>query len=1213
MISIPKKPHDAQWTDDQWNAIYSEGQDILVAAAAGSGKTAVLVERIIQKIMRNKQDVNRLLVVTFTNASAREMKARVNAAIQKESTKHPEDEHLKSQRIKIHQAQISTLHSFCLSLIKAHYDEIDIDPNFRTANEVEGIVLLEQAIDDVLESYYEKNEQSFIDLVEHLSNDRSDDQLRTIVKSLYRFSIAHAKSFEWLDSLDEPYYNLNKDHLYFQMMDEMINRKLNSAKNVLYQSIDCYQNLNAVDAHMTYLEGERVWIDEVIEGTKSLESISNDLKKKKIPMNSSKVKKENEGDEQLLELGKDYHKKYINELNDLNNNYLSRERDYLIQDMQSIAPRVEILAEVTKDIIRYFRKLKQNKRIIDFSDYEHLALDILTNEDGEPSEIALQYREHFEEILVDEYQDTNRVQEAIINCIKTGDESNGNLFMVGDVKQSIYKFRQAEPELFIEKYKRFNSDGNETGKVIDLSKNFRSRREVLDNTNFIFSHMMDEKVGEIEYNDEAKLYYGADYDEQETPLEMDILVEESFKETDNNLIEAKHVVEKVQYILENKSVYDRKTKEYRPATYKDIVILERGYGNAMHLQQVFKDANVPFYVQTKEGYFEQNEVRLMLSFLRVIDNPLQDKYLVGLMRSVAFQFKENELAEIRNKAPQEVYYLDSIHQYVKHPEADEQLVEKLNQFLSQLKGYQTLSKSIPVWQLLDQLYNDYYLIAYYSGLTGGVQRRQNLYGLLNKAVQFEASSLRGIFQFIRFIDELIERGQDFGQESVIGPNDDVVRMMTIHSSKGLEFPFVIYSGTKREFNRKDLSKPVILNNRYGMALNYYDVENEIIYPSLASIIFKNINETEMISEEMRLIYVALTRAKEGLYLIGRVKNEEAIDKLGLIQANQHGMLDPGFRMSAKSPFDLIGTILAKSKQKGLSNAIPFTTDQSEKFNINIIKEEENVDEDIADEDKPTLENLLNYRPSDKKDQILEQISYEYPNKDLLNIAAKQSVSEIKRQKETEEAGTDYQIVRQYQVGVRSYDRPKFLSKEKRDSAEIGTLMHAVMQHLPLQKGGLKEDEIKPFVQSLIDQGVLPEDAIGDLRLDLVHAFTHSNLYECLVDADKVIREVPFVVGQNDIDQDVKLNIKQDDNKPIIQGMIDCIFIKDGKVSFIDYKTDAFIVRRGKTKEEVAETMMKKYEVQMQYYKKTLETILQQPVEGYLYFFQYGTKHIKESN
>ena len=315
------------------------------------------------------------------------------------------------------------------------------------------------------------------------------------MKSLYRFSIAHAKPFEWLDSLDEPYYNLNKDHLYFQMMDEMIKRKLNSAKNVLYQSIDCYQNLNAVDAHMTYLEGERVWIDEVIEGTKSLESISNDLKKKKIPMNSSKVKKENEGDEQLLELGKDYHKKYINELNDLNNNYLSRERDYLIQDMQSIAPRVEILAEVTKDIIRYFRKLKQNKRIIDFSDYEHLALDILTNEDGESSEIALQYREHFEEILVDEYQDTNRVQEAIINCIKTGDESNGNLFMVGDVKQSIYKFRQAEPELFIEKYKRFNSDGNETGKVIDLSKNFRSRREVLDNTNFIFSHMMDEKLG----------------------------------------------------------------------------------------------------------------------------------------------------------------------------------------------------------------------------------------------------------------------------------------------------------------------------------------------------------------------------------------------------------------------------------------------------------------------------------------------------------------------------------------------------------------------------------------------------------------------------------------------------------------------------------------------------------------------------------------------
>lgn len=1212
-MSLPVKPFDAQWTDDQWKAIYTEGRDILVAAAAGSGKTAVLVERIIQKIMRNKQDVNKLLVVTFTNASAREMKARVNAAIQQESLKHPEDEHLKSQRIKIHQAQISTLHSFCLSLIKSHYDEIDIDPNFRTANEVEGIVLLEQAIDDVLEMYYEKNEQPFLDIVEHLSNDRSDEPLRDTLKRLYRFSIAHANPIAWLDHLDKPYKEIDTKHPYFNMLNQLINRKLDSAMHALYQSLDCYQHLNDVDKHMTYLEGERIWIEQVINGTKSLDNLHLDVALKKLPTNTAKIKSQNEGDEQLLELGKNYHKDYIDHLKALSEGYLSRDREELVQDMHEMHPRVRVIADITKDIIKYFKSLKQNKRIIDFSDYEHLALEILTDDEGKPSEIALQYRELFDEILVDEYQDTNRVQEAIISCIKRGEEYNGNLFMVGDVKQSIYKFRQAEPELFIEKYKRFNQANHESGEVIDLSKNFRSRREVLDNTNYIFSHMMDETVGEIEYNDEAKLYYGADYDEQNTPLEMDILVQDSFEEEDNNLIEAKCIVDKVQHILDNKQVYDRKTQSYRPATFKDIVILERSYSNAMHLQQQFKDANIPFYVESKKGYFEQNEIRLMLSFLRVIDNPLQDKYLVGLMRSIAFQFKEDELAEIRNKAPQEIYYLDSIYKYIADSEADTQLVEKLNNFLKQLKSYQSYSKAVPVWQLLDKLYNDYYLISYFSGLTGGVQRRQNLYGLLNKAIQFEASSLRGIFQFIRFIDELIERGQDFGQESVIGPNDDVVRMMTIHSSKGLEFPFVIYSGITREFNRADLRNHVILNNRYGIALSYFNIDKALTYPTLASIIFKNINETEMISEEMRLIYVALTRAKEGLYLVGRVKNEKAVENLGLVNADKFEMIDPEYRVKAKSAFDLISTILSKSKSHGLSNAMTFNSTQNESFNINIIREEESNEEDDVLNDKPTIETLLNYKPSDKKDEIYNQMVYSYPNESLLNIAAKQSVSEIKRQRETEEAGTDYQIVRQYQLGTKSYDKPKFLSNQKRQSAEIGTLMHAVMQHLPLKSGGLNIDQLKDLVNELIEKDILPDDTIEDIDLSLIQGFIQSDLYTRLVNADKVFREVPFVVGQDDIDQGLTFNVSEDDNKPIIQGMIDCIFVEGDKVSFIDYKTDAFIVRRGKTEEEVAETMKQKYEVQMQYYKNTLETILQQPVEGYLYFFQYGTKHIKENN
>ena len=406
------------------------------------------------------------------------------------------------------------------------------------------------------------------------------------------------------------------------------------------------------------------------------------------------------------------------------------------------------------------------------------------------------------------------------------------------------------------------------------------------------------------------------------PLQLNTLVEDAQSGLTGTEQEAEYIVQQVQTIMNEREVYDMKTQSYRKPSYKDIVILERTYGQARRLQQAFKDHDIPFHVNSKEGYFEQTEVRLILSFLRTVDNPLQDIYLVGLMRSVIYQFTEVELSNIRVFSPNDDYFYQSIEQYMKHELANKTLVKKLQRFMDDIAAYQIYSQHHPVYQLIDKFYNDHFVIQYFSGLIGGKGRRANLYGLFNKAVEFENTSFRGLYQFIRFIDELIERGKDFGEENVIGPNDDVVRMMTVHSSKGLEFPFVIYSGLSKQFRKNDLTKQIILNQQYGIGMQYFDVATNITFPSLASVTIKAIAEKELISEEMRLIYVALTRAKEQLFLIGRVKDEADLDKLiQTVVSDNH--LPVSYRLTAQRPIELIYPILAKYQSSELPRELRF--------------------------------------------------------------------------------------------------------------------------------------------------------------------------------------------------------------------------------------------------------------------------------------------------
>ncbi|VED72689.1 ATP-dependent nuclease, subunit A [Staphylococcus aureus] len=553
-MTIPEKPQGVIWTDAQWQSIYATGQDVLVAAAAGSGKTAVLVERIIQKILRDGIDVDRLLVVTFTNLSAREMKHRVDQRIQEASIADPANAHLKNQRIKIHQAQISTLHSFCLKLIQQHYDVLNIDPNFRTSSEAENILLLEQTIDEVIEQHYDILDPAFIELTEQLSSDRSDDQFRMIIKQLYFFSVANPDPTNWLDQLVTPYEEEAQQAQLIQLLTDLSKVFITAAYDALNKAYDLFSMMDGVDKHLAVIEDERRLMGRVLEGGFiDIPYLTGHEFGARLPNVTAKIKEANEMMVDALEDAKLQYKKYKSLIDKVKSDYFSREADDLKADMQQLAPRVKYLARIVKDVMSEFNRKKRSKNILDFSDYEHFALQILTNEDGSPSEIAESYRQHFQEILVDEYQDTNRVQEKILSCIKTGDEHNGNLFMVGDVKQSIYKFRQADPSLFIKKYQRFTIDGDGTGRRIDLSQNFRSRKEVLATTNYIFKHMMDEQVGEVNYDESAQLYYGAPYDESDHPVNLKVLVEADQEHSDltGSEQEAHFIVEQVKDILEH--------------------------------------------------------------------------------------------------------------------------------------------------------------------------------------------------------------------------------------------------------------------------------------------------------------------------------------------------------------------------------------------------------------------------------------------------------------------------------------------------------------------------------------------------------------------------------------------------------------------------------------------------------------------------------------
>ncbi|TCN27938.1 helicase-exonuclease AddAB subunit AddA [Mesobacillus foraminis] len=1243
--NIPPKPDGVTWTDDQWKAIMANGQDILVAAAAGSGKTAVLVERIIKKITSGSDplDVDELLVVTFTNASAAEMRHRIGEALEKAITADPSSSHLRKQLSLLSRASISTLHSFCLDVIRKYYYLIDVDPGFRIADQTEGQLLRDEVIDDIFEEEYGKPENlEFFKLVDTFTNDRSDEALKDIILELYDFARSNPAPEDYLDLIVSMYdVDLSgsiEDMPFARSLLFDLELQLEGARKLLEQGLELtklpagpapraenfLQDLHMVD---TLLAAQKESWSSLFEAMQLV-----DFKRAK-PC-SPKVY-----DKDLIEKAGKLRDKAKKMVLDLKTELFTRRPESFLKDMMEMKPVIETLTGLVKVFGKRFADKKQEKGLVDFSDLEHFTLEILSAGKAgnllQPSEAGIYYRDKFKEVLVDEYQDTNMVQEAILQLVTADGESSGNLFMVGDVKQSIYRFRLAEPNLFLSKYNRFTTFGEDTGLKIDLAQNFRSRSEVLDGTNYLFKQIMGVRVGEIQYDESAELKKGAPYPEG-NPYPVELLLIDSGADTaedsdgeenagegydaldlEQSQLEARLMARKMKELVEGRmGVFNPKTGMERPVQYKDMVILLRSMTWAPQFIEEFKQQGIPVYANLSTGYFEATEVAIMLSMLRVIDNPYQDIPLASVLRSPIIGLNEEELAVIRIADKKGTYY-DALSSFCQNggQKEDEGLYEKVRPFLDNLKKWRSVARQVSVSELIWQLFRETHFYDFVGGMPGGKQRQANLRALYDRARQYESTSFRGLFRFLRFIERMQDRGDDLGAAGAIGEQEDVVRIMTIHSSKGLEFPVVFVAGLARKFNTMDLKKSFMLDKEYGFASKYVNPDKRISYPSLPQLAFKRKKRMEMLAEEMRVLYVALTRAKEKLFLIGSVKNmQKTADKWAEAEGHSDWLLEEFLRASAGSYLDWIGPALVRHQdahtitEGGRSGPVPNEiVGHPSRWQLHVYRADEAASflEEGNMENETRLEKVAAGEPvnsgSQHAEAVRRQLSWKYEFDKAATHRSKQSVSELKRNHEVRDDESGTGLLRKFAKPL--LNRPKFMQEKEMTPAEKGTAMHMVMQHVDLSRP-VTEESLHELLDIMVRKELLYPEQKDAVELKWILAFFDSEIGRRLLASKNVKREVPFYLSLPA--PEVYPDWAGQEEDIFIQGVVDCVFEDEQGMVLLDFKTDGIQDRFRGGFEQAKPVLADRYKVQIELYAKALEQIWKRPVEErYLFFFDGG--------
>ena len=1229
---------EVKWTKEQAQAINEKGSNILVAAAAGSGKTAVLVERIINKIINEKIDIDKLLVVTFTNAAASEMRERILDAIYKKLEEYPENENLQRQITLINKASICTIDSFCLEVVRNNFFELDnISPNFRIADTTEIELLKQEIIEDIFEEKYENQDEDFSKLINTYTSYRDDAPLKELVLKIYSYIQSSPFPEEWLNEKIEM-FNL-KDKLNEDFSKTPWGKIL--LKEIEEEIIDDIKALEDIKKELDFdseLENFSQVIRSDLDFLKVLqENINNWDKLYEIYNNINFVSWPRKKIESDL---KEYAK---NVRDDVKKKFSSKLSKILICNSeaanQDIFDMYEILLKLKNLILEFgkeFSKRKRLKNMVDFNDIEHLALDILIKKQDdkiEITEVAKRYQNKFIEIAIDEYQDSNLVQEYILTSIS----NDNNIFMVGDVKQSIYKFRQAMPELFISKYKSYKnkeSKSEEDNLKIQLFKNFRSRKNVLDFTNLIFENIMSGNLGDIEYNQEEYLNLGADYKEIEQNLKTEIDIinlkgsekdeeeneneileeEEDFERLENIQVEARFVANKIKELIQNKfQVFDRKINDFRDIKYKDIVVLLRSTKTSAPIfEEEIINLDMPVFSDSSQEYLDSIEIENIMSLLRIIDNPIQDIPLVTVLRSNIGKFTDDELVEIRLSDKYDNFY--NAMQKAKI-NVGKNLQEKIEKFLSNLEKWRKEQEYLALDEFIWKLYSDTGYYNYVGLMPNGELRQANLKMLFERAKQFETASFKGLYNFINFIEKLKLSSGDLGSAKLIGENDDVIRIMSIHKSKGLEFPVVFLSNTGKQFNLMDLNKNVLLHQELGIGVKYINYDKQVQYDTLSKSAIRSKVFTETLSEEMRILYVALTRSKEKLYITGTMNDyEKEIEKMS-IQVERYSKNENKINQilikKYKKYLDWINLVYLYEKGN-TKNLIEYNVLEKEE----IIKKCKKIEQEEID-----VVKILEEHKKDKEEikKIEEKLNFEYKHKLATTIPTMSSVTQIKQMQnklkdvkivEDDEKKVlekldkskflkENQEEKEYkEEGVVSFDKPKFLKEDKEDkltNAEKGTLVHLCMQHLD-EKIEYNLEKIKELVEGLERKEIITSKEKEDINLYKILEFTKSNIWKEMKTAKKVYKEKPFFINipaKEIYNEDIE-------EKILIQGIIDLYYINEnGEIVLVDYKTD--YVEKGKEQE-----LIEKYKKQLELYCKAIEEASKKQVSRiYIYSVYLG--------
>lgn len=1271
-----------KFTPEQQRVIELHNSNILVSAAAGSGKTAVLVERIIRMICDREHpaDIDRLLIVTFTNAAAAEMRERIAAGITARLEADPGNEHIQKQSALLHNAQITTIDSFSLFLIRNHFNEIGLDPDFRVADEGEIKLLQQEVLAQLLEDAYagqfvpEAPEQ-FHACVEYFCPGGRESVLEQHILNLSRYAGSFPWPAEWLEERKNDYAAGDMEALvhsdYGQYLTERVNRTVEG----------CLEKLREVKRLCELPDGPYMYGELTEAEIEQLERLTSckDLEEQaaKVPaVTFARLpsKKDDSVDPAKRELAKAIRNSVKDTLSDLSESYFKTPLELAVEQGKACREPLRMLLDLVLEFDRRLLAAKQERHLIDFSDMEHYALQILlkrekVEETGSigtdraktkyrivPSDVAMEYRQYFQEILIDEYQDSNLVQEYLLSAISGEAEGHYNRFMVGDVKQSIYKFRLARPELFLEKYDIYQ----ETGDLcrIDLAKNFRSRIQVVDAVNDVFSRIMSREIGGIAYDDKAALYPGAVYPAQEDPAYGSELLlirkpekgerEESgigeqhaegagvLVDYDNvRQLEALAIAARIKQLKGSLQVMEKSAGELRPVRYSDMVILLRTTsGWDEEFKKILEQQGIPVYITSKTGYFGALEVQELLQFLRVLDNPRQDIPLFGVMQSVFGGFTQEEIAQIRSGGEGHSRKRMTLYEALKEvaqsgrtvEEGEEisagesageeaELSQKADTFLQRIGHYRDLTPFTSIRDLLQRILDDYDYLNYVTALPTGSKRRANVEMLLTKASAFEKTSYFGLFHFIRYMEQLEKYDVDYGEADTLDENADVVRIMSIHKSKGLEFPVVFVSGLSKRFNMQDANQSLIVDMDLGVAVDYVDSVRRIKNKTLRRAVLSAKMKEDNLAEELRVLYVALTRAREKLILTAVL--DKADEKWELSQMTGQEKLTYLDFCEAGSYMDFLLPILPKTgiAVKTLRTEDLAAEELGEQLRMGDRREQLRL---IACGETP-----LTGDPEENERKLMhlrERFAYQYPHPGLQKLYTKTTVSELKIAAMAEKDEAAFHTFEEKEVVpyIPGFRR----EQEKVSGAVRGNAFHRTMELLDFMyifvESGLFEkcpgdyetyrkrldaerlkNRLEEFLQRETISLRLTEEYAKAVSLPKILNFLEQELAYRMWRAQEqglLYREQPFVLGidAKRLDPDLP-----EGEKVLIQGIIDVFFIEDGEIVLLDYKTDVI---------DSLEALWNRYNVQIQYYEEALTKLMQMPVKERILYSFYLEKY-----